>query len=831
MTKNYRFFSKILLPSGAGILLFVTTTFLVVIPSYRHNLMEGKRETIRELTNSVHSLFQKLNLIVGDELSLEDAKAEARLIVRDMRYGPEGKDYFWITDTIPVMIMHPYRPDLEGIDLTEFRDEQGKNFFMEIVQVTSKNGSGFIDYKWQWKDDSLKVLPKLSFVKAFPEWGWIVGTGIYIDDVNAEISRISRKILWISLLATAVLALLISYLARRNWLAEKQRQATLDRLRDSRERYKKVVEASTDGVLMVIDQEISYVNPCVLRILDFSQNNFDNRDIQLMDLLGSVIEQHETGLSNNPEKTSEQAVTSKSGEKLNILVNKSHFEMGSLIGSVYTVKDISNSQAKIRGLEQKLEKFRSMDNLQFSTNILLQPLTDFLEPAVCCEPTLTVVSAARIMRRADVDMLVVIDSVKQILGVITVGDISRRLVADEKGYETPVSQIMSSPAITINPSEMVIDAFSLMLQHSTTYVVSMAHNGQVAFISLERMSELRRDTPEFLINSIEKTESIHELALYHKQLPSLIKGLKGSGAGAASSKRFISNVSDSITRKVVQDSISKLGNPPTSFVFLALGSEGRREQTLATDQDNAIVFDDSIEGKVGEQREYFLNLGRKICEGLNTAGFPFCEGGVMAMNSEYCMGLKQWKVMISGWAAQPEPEKILNSSIFFDFRPVFGNYDLSEKLQQFILGKLKGQHLFFANLLKGLFLIKPPEMDSSFFKKERIEIKLPILSLTSIVRFWALKNGISLRNTLERLFALESAGVFSDTQREEFEEAFLFLTRLRISNQLRQWEKGKPMTNIIKTKHLSEMDMAMLNRISKTLLNHLSRLEIEFKVQ
>ncbi len=830
MKRSYRFFFRILLPSVAGILLFLAATFLVVIPNYRHNLMERKRETIRELTNSVHSLIHKLDLMINNSFSLHDAKGEAKMIVRDMRYGPENKDYFWITDTTPVMVMHPYRPDLEGIDLTEFRDDQGKNFFVEIVEVTKDNGSGFIDYKWQWKDDSLTVLPKLSFVKAYPKWGWIVGTGIYIDDVNLEISRLTRQVLWLSIGAAFVLAILISYLARRNWLAEKQRQAALDKLHETMERYKKVVETSTDGVLMVFDEKITYVNPCLLRILEFSQENLDERDEKLIELLESIIQLHQNEQLPNSPKTTEQVVVSKSGTSINILVNQSVFEIGQLKGKIYTVKDISGGQERIKNLEQKLEKFRSLDNLQFSTNILLQPLANYLEAAPCCEPTLPVSTAARIMVRSGIDMLAIVDSNNEVLGVVTAGDFSRRLVALEKGYDTPISSIMSSPAVIIDYDEMVIDAFSLMLQHSTTYVISKTPELQISYISLEKMSELRSETPEFLINSIENTESVHELYRYHQQLPSLIKGLKGSGAGVVSSKRFISNISDSITRKIIQDSIKKLDEPPADFVFLALGSEGRREQTLATDQDNAIIFDDSDQDSYTQNREFFLQLGRMVCTGLNSVGFPFCQGGAMAMNKNYCMGLSHWKTVISSWAAKPEPELLLKSSIFFDFRPVFGNYELSNKLQHFILDELKGKHTFFSNLLKGLIYLKPPEMDSSFFKKDSFDIKVPILALTAIVRFWALKTGVGLKNTLERLFALESAGVFTEASREEFEEAFLFLTRLRIMNQLRQLDQKQPLSNVIKTINLSEMDMAMLNRISKTLLNHLNRLTLEFKV-
>jgi PAS domain S-box-containing protein len=836
MQRGHRFFTRILLPTLVAVLLFLAATFLLVIPTYRESLMEGKRETIRELTNTAWSVMQKLDLMVDTVFVLGEAQHEAALIIGDMRYGPEQKDYFWITDTIPVMVMHPYRPTMIGMDLSDYRDNQGKNFFVDIVNIVKEDGDGYIDYKWQWKDDSLTVVSKLSYVKAYEPWGWIVGTGIYIDDVNREIASLSRKVIWISVLATLMLGALIAYLARRSYIAELERQKAQERLRDSMERYKKLVESSTDGVMMMIENEIVYINPYLLQLFGYSEEDFDRHDPGFFEVLASFISEAGQGHDHesaemHEQVTSEQKVIGRNGQVVNVVVNRSKFELEGKHGFIFSVKDISQQKDVVKELEQKIEKFRSIDNLQLSANLLLQPLSDHLLAAPRCDMDTPVSAAARLMGRAKADIILVMDKEGLVAGLITHSDISRRVVATGSDPSTPVSAVMSSPVISISEDDMVMDAFSLMLQHQVSYIVVRPKEGdKPSYISLLSMSELRRDTPEYLINAIRKAESVYEISDQLNRLPRLIQRLVETGTGAATSGKLISKVSDAITQKLIEDAIAELGAPPAPFVFLALGSEGRREQTLATDQDNAIIFGPVKPDEQAKCQTYFLELGSRVCHALSKAGCPLCKGGVMAMNKEWCMDLKEWQQAISSWIATPNPQELLKTSIFFDFRPVYGQTELSEELQHLVLKELKNKDVFFFNLAKSIIGLKPPAMDSSIMKQDSFDVKLPIMAITGIARLWALKYGVSLRNTSERLFALESAGAISASLREEFDQAFRYLTLLRLKNQLRQFEASETFSNKISPKHLSEMDVIMLKRVSATIGDHLTRLAMDFRI-
>lgn len=954
------FFIRILLPSLMAILLFLAAIYIYVLPGYRENLMDKKRETIRELTATAWSVMQRLDETASDSLELILAKEEAREVIRGMRYGEQSKDYFWITDTAPKMIMHPYRPQLEGKMLSDYEDQEGKRFFVEIATLAKKTGNGYIDYKWQWKDDSLMVVPKLSYVKLYEPWGWIVGTGIYVEDVQSEITTITRQVVWISLFVTLVITAVIGYLARRNFLAEQQRQKALQKQRDTTEKYKKLVEASTDGVLMTLNGEVIYCNPYLLNLLGYTHEEAENHDPQFLNSLHCVLQiknnhSHTTGT----EIVKEQKIRKKNKVLVDVIISRSAFEMAGKDGFIYTIKDVSGHGDVERELDLTMDKFKSIaDTMQIgvfrctigrnarfvevnkkalemlgytseseikslpvqqlfserqekkevisaisegtelkdrllkikkpdgsalpamvtlfpvkdvhdkvvycdgividayehlsrhagfspkpmeqslSAGILLQPVKNFLQTPPLCELTTPLEVAARLMSMNHSDIILVRDNSGEIIGLLTHSDISRRAVAKTMSITTPVSRIMSAPVISVSADAMVMEAFSLMIQNKISYVVIQSNEGECpGYISLPALSQLRKDTPEFLVNSIQQAGSVFEIAELTKQLPRLVALLAETGTGAATSGKLISRITDAVTDKIIHQAIRETGTPPAPFVFLVLGSEGRREQSLATDQDNAIVFLPQKENSGEELRKYFLELGNRICTHLNKAGYPFCEGKVMAMHPQWCLSLSEIKKSIAAWLETPNPAELLNAGIFFDFRPVFGDFDIAGKIQEYCLAEIKDKNRFFYNLAQNTIAHKPPlnvmgqvVFESDERNPEYLDIKKPLMALTGIMRLWALKYGVGERNTMARLQALRSAGVIQENTADEFSQALRYLMLLRIRNQLRNINVGNKPTNIIVAQQLSELDRTMLKKIFSSISAHLNRMATEFRI-
>lgn len=269
---------RIALPVLLTILLFITAIFLILLPQLEESFMNRKRETIRELTETVWSLLdsyherEKLG-----ELSHEEAQKRAILRIRTLRYGPENKDYFWINDMHPVLIMHPYRTDLEGTDVSGFRDPKGKYLFNEFVEVVKRQGAGYVEYMWQWKDNPVKIAPKTSYIKGYEPWGWIIGTGMYINDVHAEIAAIRNKLTAISSAILVIVSLLALYAIRQSMLADRERLAIfLERerlmtsLAQSNERFRHLLETTSDWIWETdTDGRYTYASPRILDLLGF----------------------------------------------------------------------------------------------------------------------------------------------------------------------------------------------------------------------------------------------------------------------------------------------------------------------------------------------------------------------------------------------------------------------------------------------------------------------------------------------------------------------------------------------------------------------------------
>lgn len=233
-----KFYLNIIIPSVISVLLFVLTIFLYIIPHYQDNIMNGKREMIKELNNAVQSLLFEYNKSVNEgTLTLEDAQKRAVYRMKNLRYGLENKDYFWITDLHPKMVMHPFRPDLDSTDLSDFKDHHGKKLFTEMVNIVKQSKEGYLDYSWQWKDDSLKMGSKLSYVKFFEPWGWIIGTGMYVEDVEIEIQKLTRNLILISIVITLLISFLLIYVSQQSLKIEKKRQTVVFALKEQNEEY------------------------------------------------------------------------------------------------------------------------------------------------------------------------------------------------------------------------------------------------------------------------------------------------------------------------------------------------------------------------------------------------------------------------------------------------------------------------------------------------------------------------------------------------------------------------------------------------------------------
>ncbi|MFH2122563.1 MAG: cache domain-containing protein [Pseudomonadota bacterium] len=213
-------------------------------------MLNQKRLMLVELVHTVSSTLEHYDAQVNTgKISLTEAQEMAKEQIRKIHYGPSHKSYFWINDLQPKMIMHPYRPDLEQQDLSVFSDKTGKHLFTEITQVVQKEGAGFVPYMWQLNEDSQHIGSKLSYVKLFQPWSWVIGTGIYLDDVHSETARMSRKLIYISLAILLLIGCLSSFIFSQQLRNLKRRQIAETEVEQYRQNLEKLVEERTVELL------------------------------------------------------------------------------------------------------------------------------------------------------------------------------------------------------------------------------------------------------------------------------------------------------------------------------------------------------------------------------------------------------------------------------------------------------------------------------------------------------------------------------------------------------------------------------------------------------
>ncbi len=254
---------RIALPAVLIVLLLVAAIFFIIPPALEASYLAQKREMIRELTESAWSVF---SMFEGREraglMTREEAQIQAIMQVRNLRYGPERKDYFWINDMHPRMVMHPYRLDLEGKDISNFKDPNDKRLFVELVHMVREHGAGYVDYMWQWKDNPGKIVPKLSYVKGFEPWEWIVGSGIYTDDIHTEMVKSRQKVFIVALSILFILFLPLFYLTRQVMLTNRNRKQTEDTLKEKDTHLQTLIRTIPDLVWLKDQQGVYlFCNP------------------------------------------------------------------------------------------------------------------------------------------------------------------------------------------------------------------------------------------------------------------------------------------------------------------------------------------------------------------------------------------------------------------------------------------------------------------------------------------------------------------------------------------------------------------------------------------
>lgn len=792
----WSFAGRVVLPAALAIGLFVFAIYRMLIPYFEEKLLDHKKEMIHELTNVACSILAEYDREVREgNMTLEAAQRTAAERIEFLRYGQAGKDYFWITDMHPRMVMHPYRPDLEGQDLTDFKDPRGARVFVEFVNVVEEQQAGYVEYVWQWMDDPRRMALKQSYVMRFGPWNWIVGTGIYVDDVRAETAAMESRMVNVSIIISVASALLLTYGALQSARIEAGRRKAEEELRASNERYRTLVEASRDGILMVLEGRCTYANKTMSEMLGYDEGEFDLLDLDdliVLDTLGGAGDGGASQLveGRNPFTASRVQLRKKGGETVAASLSATPISFSGMDGYILAVRE----QGKRAGTRERVymatDREGLIAELQSSLVFLHEPVRHGMTPIVTCGIHDPLSKAAALMTHRQTTA-VFVESAGQIVGIITDHDMRARCIARGIAPGEPAYKLMSAPLFTIDAGAAVYEAILRMREENVRHLAVRGEDGGIeGVVEARDLLRFHRYSLAVLSQDAHAAESVEQLAAVRSELPKLIRGLQTGGSQARTITRSITTVSDAIARKAIELAMMQAGPAPVRFAFIALGSAGRGEQTLCSDQDNALVFEDVDRARLADVAAYFERLGALICEGLSDAGFPPCPGGVMASNPKWRQPLAQWKRYFSDWIAAAEPQDLLEVMTFFDFRVIDGEKGMGAVLRRHIEEELAAEPPFLFHAAQYALQYKVPIgffgniVAESGKEGPGLDLKQAMLPVVNFARLYALKHGVHQTHSLDRVRDLAELGMMRPSLYEELAEVYDCLMQLRLRHQI-----------------------------------------------
>ena len=736
-----RFLLRIALPTVLTFVLFCITIFAILIPAIERSIVERKKEMIQELTTSAWNILASFEQEVqAGKMSRAEAQREAVLQFRNLHYGPRLKDYFWVNDLTPRMVVHPYRHDLEGQDLSGIQDPDGKRLFVEFVQLAKAKGEGFVRYRWQWKDDPSRIVPKLSYVKLFEPWGWVIGTGIYLEDVREVIAAVTRRLFVYSIAILAVVSLLLFLVAHHGLRVERLNRAAEEALRASEERYRTLVESAGESIIMAVGQDHLYANANALQLLGYSAAEFAALSLRQVIQLSAAEREagyhwHDGILDGRPAPAKhESELLAKDGHTVPVMLSYSPINVAGRDGVIIVATDIT---------ARKLQEAAQVQH----RNALLERMDGLQAREATRDDALRSLQTTLLLLQSP-------DATESL------GDFTRRL----RGARSP-----------------------------------------------------------------------EELAELNHHLPTLARALMESGLRAEAVNRFITVNSDAILETLIGFAFQRLGPAPVDFAFLIMGSEGRREQTLCTDQDNALLFADPPVAESAAVMAYFLRLSEQVCTWMNEAGYAFCKGDMMARNPQWCQPLSAWQAHFTEWIRTLEATDLLQAKIFFDFRCGYGRASLLEPLHETLREELAANPRFFAQMALNVLHFQPPlglfggiALQTVDERRRVVDIKSAMTPIVDFARIYALRHGLAARNTVERLGGLLAADVLTRQNHDEIVQIYGALMQIRLENQVRALSAKRAPDNLVEPEYLTHLQRRILRESFAQIRNFQSRLSYDF---
>ncbi len=427
----------------------------------------------------------------------------------------------------------------------------------------------------------------------------------------------------------------------------------------------------------------------------------------------------------------------------------------------------------------------------------------------------TIQEAAQVMSQHRTSSVVIVNSNNLPVGLVTDRDLRDKVVARGRNPRETVKNIMNLPLIRVDAKDYCFEAVLKMLQYNVHHLLVVKDGVLRSVVTNHDLLLLQGKSPLSLAKDIESRQTIESLQSVSEKINHLVGFLLKEGTKAGNIMKIVSELNDRLIKKVLKIAERRFGPAPVAYCWIVLGSEGRREQIFRTDQDNALIYDDTATAdQQAAVSHYFSEFAAFVNESLEKCGFTPCPAHYMASNSQWRQPLRVWKKYFSDWISTPTADAVMKSLIFFDFRPLYGDFSLADELRSYLTDVIDGQKVYLGNLANTVVKNRPPlgflksfVVEKSGEHKDELNIKIKGLApLVDIVRLFALERGVKETSTLERIGALREKHTIVKEYADEIEHAFQFITLLRVHHQAELLQEGKAIDNFINPNKLSNLE-------------------------
>lgn len=519
----------------------------------------------------------------------------------------------------------------------------------------------------------------------------------------------------------------------------------------------------------------------------------------------------------------------------------SHSDFEEILSVSPTFQDYCN-QFVAREFARSREWLREHDVYAgFEQYEMMSPLSSVMSPPISCPPDTPIAEVLELLKKKNIGCMIVVNGAGAPTGIFALPDVLKRVIADKIPLNDPIAKVMSPNPLSLPPSAPIYEAALLMQTHRVRHLPLVESNELKGVVSERDLFRLQRVSLQLISQTISRAESHERLIAASRDIRQLGRDMLAQGLAVAQITSILSRLNDQLSSRLIEISRARSAVGAVDFCWIALGSEGRNEQTLSSDQDNGIIFSLPEGASAKEIRNVLVPFARGINEKLSDYGFPLCKGNIMASNPEWCLSLSEWKNRFAAWIDRGDPDSLLNAAIFFDFRPIYGKSAPAENLRQWLTLHAQKNRRFLHQMAANAMRSRPPLsrfgfLRFGFFTLQRSKTRANVIDIklngTAIfvdaARIYSLQAGVPATNTDDRLKISARKLNFVQAEVEAWIDAFHYIRGLRL--KVESEHPGMEAGHYVEIKELNSFERETLRQALLHAKKLQERLALDYSV-